>query len=666
MAVFDCGGESMISQSPTASRTPIATGLIPDWRKGAGPGQTLAQVKAANSKPPASQNAGGTPAQPAAGTAALPAAQPPRELRLLIRPNVRDRWLASQISYFTPTIVENTARGAMAGNLLAQWLMFDLMEQTWPRLSKNLNELKNAVIDMEWNLKPFAMPGDKPSAEAQRRQKIIEQAIWLMKPEPDADEADFEDTIFDVMDAVGKGIEVSEIDWMEPGDPLNQTGLWMPRATRWVHPRYYGYPPQPGTEDRLMLNLMEVRMANPEIADALKPAFDSWGVQGALGPVGVLNGLYARFPRDQFIISIFKQKSGHPISSALLRILGFWWSAQNFSWEWFLNLAQIFGVPLRWTTVAKDAPPDTILQVETMMANLGSSAWAVFPEGTKIEVQKALETARDNPAKAFIDAADIICDTIILGQTLTTTQGERGSQSLGVIHKTVRDEKVQAVAKRTAKTLNNQFLPSICRLNFGDDSECPYFSPAAKGGKNLTDTATRWKTVLSIPGVEVSRQQFLEENELIEPDNDDDVLVGQAGGGPGGPGGSGSDTNDPGDETPTRAVGRGASGALSVAKAKATDEVINRALEDLTGVERKWLAGVVPVFRSLVALAKDGKVSDAEFVKSLERARKHMPELFGTLDAKALADALEHAMGAAAVNGAVRGFMGRGRGGARG
>ena len=195
-----------------------------------------------------------------------------------------------------------------------------------------------------------------------------------------------------------------------------------------------------------MLNLMEVRMANPEIADSLKPAFDSWGVQGALGPVGVLNGLYARFPQDQFIVSIFKQKSGHPISGALLRILGFWWAASNFSWEWFLNLAQIFGVPLRWTTVAKDAPPDTILQVETMMANLGSAAWAVFPEGTKIEVQKALESARDNPAKAFIDAGDIICDTIILGQTLTTSQGERGSQSLGVIHKTVRDETVQAVA----------------------------------------------------------------------------------------------------------------------------------------------------------------------------------------------------------------------------
>ncbi|HSM84608.1 MAG TPA: DUF935 family protein [Candidatus Limnocylindrales bacterium] len=572
-------------------------------------------------------------------------------MMLVVRPNVRDRWLASQLSYFTPQIVENTVRGAMAGNLLAQWLMFDLMEQTWPRLNKNLNELKNAVIDLDWNLQPFALRGDKPSAEATRRRKVIEQALWLMRPEADADEADFEDTIYDVLDAVGKGIAVSEIDWMAPGDPDNQTGLWMPRATKWVHPRYYGYPPQPGAEDRLMLNMMEVRLNNPDADAALEEAFQrsTSEVFGGL-PQSGNNSLYARFPRDQFIISIIKQKSGHPISSALLRILGFWWAASNFSWEWFLNLAQIFGVPLRWANYDSKAPPDTISGIKDMMANLGSAGWAVFPEGVKINIEKALEAARDNPNKAFIDAADIIADTLILGQTLTTSQGERGSQALGTIHKDVRDEKIHAVAKRAAKILNNQFLPSICRMNFGDARECPWFQPSSKQAKDVVGQATRYKTLLSIPGIRVSEDQFYEDNDLVRPDPDDPVFVGQATGGfDNSSGGDGSEGDMPGDKS-----------ATAQGKSAATDKLIDQALENLTGVEAKWLAGVKPFFRELMAKAKDAELSDADFAKALVKARSQIPELFGKLDTKALAKAMEETMASAVVNGALKGHMARG------
>lgn len=612
---------------------------VPDWRQNAQPGMTLAQVK--GQKNPVTANPT-TPAQPD------PGARSP--MQMIIRPNVRDRWLASQLSYFTPQIVENTFRGAMAGNLLAQWLLFDLMEQTWPRLSKNLNELKNAVIDLDWNLQPFALRGDDPTPEAQRRAKIIEQAIWQMKPQVDLDEADFEDTLYDVMDALGKGIAVSEIDWMAPGDPDNKTGLWMPRATRWVHPRYYGYPPQPGVEDRLMLNLMEVRLANAGTAEALQPVFSSWGTEAN----ATLNGLYARFPRDQFIVSIFKQKSGHPISGAMLRLLGFLWAASNFAWEWFLNLAQIFGVPIRWATYSTaTAKAETITAIEDMLANMGSAGWAAFPEGTKLEIIKALETARDNPSKGLIDAADIICDIVVLGQTLTTSQGERGSQALGNIHKTVRDEKVAAVAKRAAKVLNLQFLPAVCRLNFGDDSECPWLQPSTKESKDLVNTANRYKTLLSIPGLRISQRQCYEDNDLIVPDPDDPVLVGQAsGGGFGSSSGNGSSGSDDGSSQISSAMARG--------KDAATDKVIGRALENLTGVEAKWLAGVTPFFRELVAKAKDGAISDAELVTALEKAQRQLPELFSKLDSKALAQALEGAMGAALVNGAVRGFMKRG------
>ena len=280
------------------------------------------------------------------------------------------------------------------------------------------------------------------------------------------------------------------------------------------------------------------------------------------------------------------------------------------------------------------------------MATLGSAGYGIFPEGTKLEVIRSLESARDNPSKGFIDAADIVADILVLGQTLTTSQGERGSQALGAIHKTVRDEKIQAVAKRAAKVLNNQFLPALCRLNFGDGRECPWFHPSTKETKDAINEATRYKTLLSIPGVKISQQQFYEDNDLVVPDAGVPVFEGQASGGPGGPGGQAG--ADPGSQTEDRqATARGSDAA--------TEKVINFTLENLTGVQAKWLAGVKPFFAELIAKAKDAQLSDADFVRALERSKKQMPELFHKLDSAAVAKALEGAMGAALVNGAVRG-----------
>jgi phage gp29-like protein len=70
----------------------------------------------------------------------------------------------------------------MSGNLLSQWEMFDLMEATWPRLAKNLNELKDDVKTSDWSLQPWAQKKKKPSPEAQRRSDLVEHCLWNMTP----------------------------------------------------------------------------------------------------------------------------------------------------------------------------------------------------------------------------------------------------------------------------------------------------------------------------------------------------------------------------------------------------------------------------------------------------------------------------------------------------
>ena len=48
--------------------------------------------------------------------------------------------------------------------------------------------------------------------------------------------------------------------------------------------------------------------------------------------------------------------------------MAWWWCAANFSADWLLNYAQIFGIPIRWTTYAQGVPQETIDKICAMLA----------------------------------------------------------------------------------------------------------------------------------------------------------------------------------------------------------------------------------------------------------------------------------------------------------
>jgi phage gp29-like protein len=546
-----------------------------------------------------------------------------------IHPDARDRWLSGQVSMYTPERIEVVIRGAMSGDLLAQWEMFDLMEGTWPRLLKNLNELKDGVCSFDWAVIPWAAKGEKPTPEAQKRAELVEELIWNMEPAPDIDENDFEGTLRDVMDAWGKGISVLETSWYQR--PYEAGTAIAPRATRWIKPCYYGYPVQ--GEDRLMLKVSEVQRTG-SYGGSLTPG-QSWLV--------ATNGDFAPFPPDNFLIAVAKQKSGHPIGSSLMRALGFWWAAANFTAEWFLNYAQIFGMPMRWASYDPNLDKPTIEIIKDMLANMGSAAWAAFPAGVTMELKEASKGGSDNAHKALMDVTDKVCDILVLRQTLTTDAADRGTQALGTVHQDVLGDVKGAAANWAARIINRQLVRSICRLNYGDTRECPFLLPNANEVKDAKSLAERDQILLNL-GMEFPKEWFYERHDVPVPEDSDDIFM------------AAPKMGMPGEEGHE---GRGSRDESRVKAKNATDKLVDNVLQDLTGIEAKWLGGVKPFFVQLVQAAQNDQLSDAEFVRVLERARSQMPELFGRLDHDAVAQALESALGAAVVNGAIKGAMTR-------
>ncbi len=595
---------------------------IPEWRKTAPAGISLADAERL-----------GTAAPVEAAKTAKPLAQ-------YIRPSARDRWTSTTLDYYTPRNVENICRSAMSGNLVSQWMMFDLMEQTSPRINKNLNELKRGVLGLNRMMLPFADKDEKPTTEAVYRAKVCDKLLRTMRPDPKRNERDLDGTIYDVLDARGKGISVQQtiLEQRMVRIGAQSSLLWTPRATQWVHPRYYGYPPGTGYDEQLMLNAREVALGNPDFQ---------------------AESLWVPMPEDNFMVSIFQQKSGPPVNASLLRVLGLWWAMSNFTWEWFLNFAQIFGMPIRWVTYdPATATGETITLIQQMLQNMGSSGWAAFPAGTQLELKEAMKSGTDNPQRMLLDMADMIYDLAILGQTLTSsTPHAGGSRAQGQVHQDTKSEYIQAAGNEAARVISEQLVRSLCRLNFGDDSECPQFVIITKANKNLVEQAERYQILLQIPGLKIAKQQLYEDNELSQPDDDADSFIGVAPGKP-----AQGEEADP----EATAAGRnalrlpcGCSGHAVASAADASSRVVDHVLESLTGVQAKWLGGLKAPCHRLIALAQAKNVTDADFIAALEQFRRELPGLFDRMDHNELASAMENAMATGVVNGAVQGALAR-------
>ena len=436
------------------------------------------------------------------------------------------------------------------------------------------------------------------------------------------------------------------------------------KAARWIHPRLYGYPAQTvgGGPDRLMLRTSEIaRDAAPSSGSGVRP------ISGT--------SAWEPFPRDKFLIGIAKQKTGHPIGAALLRPLAWWWAVGNFTGEWLVNLAQIFGVPIRWANYAQGTPPEQIRKIEDMLANMGSASWAAFPDGTHLELKEAMKSGADNPQLALLGLIDRICDLLILGQTLTSDVSGSGSRALGEVHADVLSGRKAALVKWAQKVLNQQLIPAICRLNFGDTALLPYFV-SDEDEKDAKTSAETFKVVLD-SGVPIPRSFYYETLGIPQPAAGDDVIQPKAaaaappglGGDPaamlgaipqgGGP--ADSKAADPSVAAPLdpAALQPQASGSV-VQAASADDRLAAAVAESVTGVQAAWLRGALPWFRLLVKAARDPKTTDGEFTALLIRAQRNLPdELAPLINTEALARAMEANMGAALVNGAVQGWIRR-------
>ena len=584
-------------------------------------------------------------------------------------PQAQVRWLGPGVAWYSPQRVEQLFRQALAGDLRSQWEMFDLMESTWPCLSKCLNQIKDAVVSQGLRVVPFTLKGSKSTSQAEQRAAFIESALHGMVANPARDENDLEDTIRDLLDARGKGISIVEIDWqlqrgraISPSAPSQFPGRAsspsapsqfevpissiLPRCTRWVHPAWYGYPQGPGGST-LMLRQATVA---PTSSYSF-PGDTSTAPRPASPATRPSTPAWQPFPPHKFIIGVAKNKVGHPLGSAMLHVLGFWWAASNLTAEWFLNFCQVFGQPFRWATYNQNMAPDDQIKLQAMLTNMGANAWGMFPEGTQFEL-KDIARQGDNVQTKLMELADKVCTLVVLRQTLTTDVGGSGSRALGEVHERVLGGVEEACCKWICKTLH-PVVASILQLNFGDTSESPTLVPGmdeeaspeelgsllvAVNNANLQPTQEALPELSERLGFTVERKA----QPIIPPS-------------PFGP--TGSDENTESDESRETSDEKGApvpppaTRHPSPVPSPVTAGRSHTTTAETLGVPPAWLNPLRDFFTTLEQKAADQSLTHEDLLTFLDQAQTRVPELFHHMDIDELARTLEAAMGQAVMDG---------------
>jgi len=151
---------------------------------------------------------------------------------------------------------------------------------------------------------------------------------------------------------------------------------------------------------------------------------------------------------------------------------------------------EIFGMPQRIGKYSSFDPQSRQL-LEQALENAGSAPWLVIPKESDVETVN--NTGSGSSGTSFNDFRKACNEEIlitVLGQTLTTIQGDKGARSLGEVHKQVEESKNRSDMRFVQRVLNQYVLPRLENRGF-----------PVKGGRFVFPEASEQLTVSDIIGL---------------------------------------------------------------------------------------------------------------------------------------------------------------------
>jgi phage gp29-like protein len=310
-----------------------------------------------------------------------------------------------------------------------------------------------SIAGLEWEVTPA-----DDSAKAQAIAEFVKGAL---------DNTNMTQAIQELMQAVLYGFYVAEVLWTV------RDGAWVPARLITKHPRRFVF-----TVDRELRLLTRASMITGE-------------------PV----------PERKFI-AFTCGSSDNPYGQGLGQSI--WWPVwfKKNGIKFWLQFLDKFGSPTPKGTYpagATQEQKDTLLEaIEAIHQETG----IIVPEGMAVEL---LEAARSGHVsyEAMCEYMDRQISKRVLGQTLTTEVGDKGSYAASQTHEEVRDDIRTADADLLCECLNESLVRWLVDLNF-PDRLYPWFSLRTDDSTDLNAQAETDRIVIKEMGLPVAVDYFYE------------------------------------------------------------------------------------------------------------------------------------------------------------
>ncbi len=220
------------------------------------------------------------------------------------------------------------------------------------------------------------------------------------------------------------------------------------------------------------------------------------------------------------------------VREGLARVLIWLALFRNWSLRDWLQLGEIGWKPWRIGKYSKDpTTPAGKLDIEILkrvVRRLGTTGSAVIPESTSLAVEWPKGTQASSTSSSHRELFDVMgaeMSKAVLGQTLTTEQGNRGSQSLGNVQDRVRGDILVGDAIGEAAALTRCVVRPLHALNAGGSVRPGHFIFHTEDAADLESFSKALKTFTEA-GLRIPAAWVRNQSGIPTPKEGEEVLVG--------------------------------------------------------------------------------------------------------------------------------------------
>lgn len=325
-----------------------------------------------------------------------------------------------------------------------------------------LNKRALAVIAREW--KVDAASNDKLDKKAADMVKYHLTHLAARADDEDVTASGFDGLCYNLLDAILKGFKPAEIIWSEDGKEVYPTQVKTRNQQRFKF----------GLNDRDKWELRLLTRENLFEGEALQK-------------------LYPR----KFFAHTFGATDDNPYGVGIGRTI--WWNVffKKQGAKFWLQFVDKFAMP---TAIGKYKTGATKEQKQTLLdalQSIATDAGVICPEGMEIALLEAARSGSTQTYEGLCGYMDSEISKAVLGETLSTEIGDRGSYAAAQTHDKVRMQLSKADADLLSDTLNRTLIKWICDINL-PGAKAPQLWRDFGEQENLDSRVQRDKTLFDM------------------------------------------------------------------------------------------------------------------------------------------------------------------------